>query len=97
MSRRRLKVRGLAPIILASFREIKTSLAEASSAAARQPRLRFGDKADPLAFEGNFERLLFIWIVCPADACEDGPPGEPSLETEIRESLNGPQLLAGTA
>jgi hypothetical protein len=31
------------------------------------PAPRFGDKADPLPFEGNFERLLFIWIVLAAD------------------------------
>jgi hypothetical protein len=36
--------------------------------------LRFGDKADPLSFEGNFERSLFIWIVLTAEVCGDGGP-----------------------
>ena len=61
-------------LILASFRKIKTNLAAASSPAARQTRPRFGDKADPLSFEDNFERLLFIWIVLTAEVCGDGGP-----------------------
>ena len=39
-------------LILASFRKIKTNLAAASSPAARQTSPRFGDKANPLSFEG---------------------------------------------
>jgi hypothetical protein len=39
-----------------------------------KPALRFGDKADPLPFEGNFERLLFISIVLTAEVCRDGGP-----------------------
>ena len=31
-------------------------------------------KLIPLPFEGNFERLLFIWIVLTAEVCGDGRP-----------------------
>ena len=33
-----------------------------------------GGKADPLSFEGDFERLLFIWIVLTAEVYGDGGP-----------------------
>jgi hypothetical protein len=52
------------------------NLADAGCGAADdwESALRFGYKADPLPFEGNFERLLFIWIALTAEVCGDGRP-----------------------
>ena len=55
-------------------RKIRLISLRFSSQAARQIRPPFGDKANLLPFAGNFEWLLFIWIVLAAEVCgNEGP------------------------